>query len=120
MYNEKNIQKILARDFNKKGRLWINDNGFAYHKIGDKYIGFHYGLGVGISDLVGFTEVDIDESMVGERLPIFTAFEVKKGRGKASIEQENFIKFIRSKGGIGGIVYDSEQIQKEIEQWRMN
>lgn len=120
MYNEKNIQKILARDFNDKGRLWINDNGFAYHKIGGSYIGFRYGLGVGISDLIGFTEVEIDESMVGKRLPIFTAFEVKKGRGKASIEQENFIKFIRSKGGISGIVYDNDNIEKEIEKWRMN
>ena len=114
---ETDVQKTLAIGFTDKGRLWINDNGFGFHKIGDKYIGFRYGLGVGIADLVGFTEVMVTEEMVGRRLPIFTAFEVKTSTGRPSVEQEKFIAFIQSKGGISAVVRSRDDIDKEIEEW---
>lgn len=114
---ETDLQKTLAIGFSDNGRLWINDNGFGFHKIGDKYIGFRYGLGVGIADLIGYTEVVITEDMVGRRLPIFTAFEVKTSSGRPSVEQEKFIAFIKSKGGIGAIVRSRDDIDKEINEW---
>ena len=116
---ETDLQKTLAIGFSDKGRVWINDNGFGFHKIGDKYIGFRYGLGVGIADLIGYTEVVITEDMVGRRLPIFTAFEVKTSSGRPSVEQEKFIAFIRSKGGISAIVRSRDDIDKEINEWHM-
>ena len=109
---ETNLQKRLAMEFGAKGlgRLWINDNGMAFHKIGkDDYRPFRYGMGKGIADLIGFTLVD------GK--PIFTAFEVKTKTGRASEEQKNFIAMVRANGGIAGIVRGFAEIEEEIRQW---
>lgn len=108
---ETNLQKKLILEFSKRnlGRLWINDNGQGYHKIGNEYRPFRYGLGKGISDLIGFTMVD------GK--PIFTAFEVKTKTGRASEAQINFITMVKEHGGIAEIVRGFEDIEKEIEAY---
>ena len=64
----------------------------------------HAGLCEGSSDLIGWTTVEITPDMVGKRIAVFTAAEVKTANGRASHEQANFIEAVRQAGGIAGIV----------------
>ena len=50
--------------YSDKGRLFKVDNGLAYHRIGSEYVPFKSGPGVGVSDLLGFPKVTINEEMV--------------------------------------------------------
>lgn len=64
----------------------------------------HAGLCVGSSDIIGWTPIEITPDMVGARVAVFTALEVKTGRLTATDEQERFIAAVRSAGGIAGVV----------------
>lgn len=55
----------------------------------------HAGLCVGSSDLVGWRSVD--------GVAQFVAIEVKGARGRASAEQEGFIKAVQAAGGCAAI-----------------
>ncbi len=61
------------------------------------------GLCKGSSDLIGWTEVEITPEMVGKKVAVFTAIEVKRSSGKVSPEQLNFISKAKSAGAIAGI-----------------
>lgn len=61
------------------------------------------GLCKGSSDLIGWTEVEITPEMVGKKVAIFTAIEVKTNTGRVTQEQLNFVQKIKSSGGIAGI-----------------
>lgn len=80
---------------------------------GDKLIidprPLHAGLCVGSSDLIGWTPVVITESMVGKKVAVFTAIEVKKPSGKASPSQLNFIHQVSIDGGIAGIAKNEDE-----------
>jgi hypothetical protein len=60
------------------------------------------------SDLIGIRTVTITESMVGKTVGIFVAIEVKKSEwvrsptDKREIAQENFINWVKARGGIAG------------------
>lgn len=61
------------------------------------------------SDLIGFIEVTVTPEMVGKSIAVFTAVEVKKENWKPSNDQRelfqrNFIEWVKSKGGIAGMV----------------
>jgi len=62
------------------------------------------------SDLIGFTEITITPEMVGKKIAVFTAVEVKKENWKPDYKdqrethQRNFIDWVKSKGGIAGMV----------------
>jgi hypothetical protein len=42
--------------------------------------------------------------MVGQKVAIFTALEVKTPTGKVSPQQQKFIDMVRKHGGIGAVV----------------
>ena len=62
------------------------------------------GLCQGSSDLIGWTTVEVTPDMVGKKIAVFTAVEVKASTGKVSSEQINFIQRVREAGGIAGAV----------------
>lgn len=62
--------------------------------------------GEGGSDLIGWQSITITPEMVGQRVAIFVACEVKKPGGTPSPDQFNFIAQVKAAGGIG-IVADS-------------
>ena len=74
----------------------------------------HAGLCEGSSDLVGWTETTITHDMVGKKVAIFTAIEVKTDAGRVSASQMNFISRIRQAGGIAGIARSPEEARKLI------
>ena len=67
------------------------------------------------SDRIGFTEVLITPTMVGKKLAVFTAIEVKReGWGPKNLDaretaQKNFIDFVRSRGGIAAFCNSAQQ-----------
>jgi hypothetical protein len=75
------------------------------------------GLCKGSSDLIGWTPVTVTPDMVGQRLAVFTAIEVKGPKGKTSPEQTNFIDRVKIDGGIAGVARsadDATQITNQL------
>lgn len=69
------------------------------------------GLCVGSSDLICITPKTITQDMVGEKIGVFTAIEVKTYRkgSEASDDQTKFINHVKKMGGIAGIARSEEE-----------
>jgi len=101
---------------NNTGRAWIGKSAVmtARKQIwvnpGDVIIEqgrfFHAGLCVGSSDLIGFKSVEVTQEMVGTKVAIFLAPEIKTKTGKISPEQANFQNMVISHGGIAFVATD--------------
>lgn len=70
----------------------------------------HAGLCVGSSDCIGFTPITITQDMVGDRIAIFTAVEVKTATGRPTQEQKDFLAMVRKFGGLAGIARNDEDL----------
>lgn len=73
------------------------------------------GLVPGASDLIGLRSVVITPAMLGKRLAIFSAIEVKSIHGRASEDQINFVETILSLGGRAGVAKTVKQSRMIIE-----
>lgn len=78
------------------------------------------GLIAGSSDLIGWTVREITPDMVGKKVAIFTAIEVKTMVGTASGSQLNFLNTVRADGGIAGVVKTEEEALKLLQIERKN
>lgn len=104
---------------NNVGKAWIGQSKqftkptTVNVKSGDVLIQnarfFHAGLCTGSSDLIGFKSVEITPEMVGKKIAVFTAAEVKTSSGKASPEQIAFINMVNKFGGIGFIARNEKE-----------
>lgn len=110
---ESNIQKKIMIAVSKYSRVFRNNVGTGWTgkisptKDGGKYIKdarpLKAGLCIGSSDLIGWTEKTVTADMIGQKIAIFTALEIKTATGKATKEQLNFIRVVKQSGGISGI-----------------
>jgi len=110
--SEKNIQSLIMaanvatmfRNNTGQGVLGqvVRQDGGTFHIVNGRRVQF--GLCVGSSDLIGWKSVTITPDMVGKKLAVFTALEVKTSTGRPTKEQVNFIQAVRSAGGFAGIV----------------
>ena len=57
----------------------------------------------GTADIIGITPVVITQSMVGQRVGVFTAIEVKKPGEKPKSHQKNYLNRMRELGAIAGV-----------------
>ena len=57
----------------------------------------------GGSDLIGWRSITVTPDMVGRKLAVFLAIEVKGEHGKATDHQRNFIARVRADGGLAGV-----------------
>jgi len=80
----------------------------------------HSGLCKGSSDLIGWTPIEITPEMVGKKIAVFTAIEVKTIRGRVSKEQINFLNQINLDGGIATIATSPEQAVDLINNMTKN
>ena len=114
-------------------RLWRNNRGKAWlgpaarlaagqlvlAETGDVLVKraqlVDFGLIDGASDLIGLTQVVVTPAMIGQRLAVFTALEVKDYRGRASEAQTNFVRFVREFGGRAGIARSPEDAASVVE-----
>jgi len=81
-------------------RIWRNNTGKLRDRHGRM---IEFGLCPGSSDLIGATTITITPEMVGRKIAIFTAIEVKSDTGKPSREQQTFIDVLRDRGARAGV-----------------
>ena len=70
-----------------------------------------FGLCKGSSDLIGFRSITITPDMVGQKIAVFSAIEVKD-KGKVTVEQKNFINIINNAGGYAGVAKNVNDAKK--------
>lgn len=94
---------IGARMFRNNVGSWRDKHG---HVI-------KYGLcNPGGSDLIGWLPITVTQSMVGHRLAIFTAAEIKDGDDKDATEaQRNFLAKVRKAGGFGMLIHTFKEAE---------
>ncbi len=123
---ETNVQRSIMLAVSKLGtRIFRNNVGTAWNgknyatKDGKRVIEnaqlIRFGLCKGSSDLIGYTSKTITPDMVGQKVAVFTAIEVKKKGGKESPEQKNFIKRLNDAGGLGGFAYSEAEAAAIIQ-----
>lgn len=112
---ESDIQKKIRLALSKHGRsvIFRNNVGQAWAgkskrlSSGDVLIQDPYpisfGLCTGSSDLIGYTSVVITPEMLGKKVAIFTALEVKRPMSQPTPAQRQFIMRVRQDGGRAGI-----------------
>lgn len=98
-------QEILLALGSDRVRLFNNPVGHAVRPDGSH---ISYGLCLGSSDLIGWRTVEVTPDMVGRRVAVFVACEVKGPMGRVSREQEMFLSAVRLAGGIGAVARSAE------------
>ena len=108
---EANLMRRLLVAIGRRATLFRNNQGVATYADGSVV---KYGIAnPGGSDLIGWTTRTITPDMVGQRVAVFTAVEVKTPTGVLTDKQEHFLEVVRRAGGIG-IVARSEQDAQAI------
>jgi hypothetical protein len=107
---ESEIQRQIRIAMNTgQTRAWRNN--IAKLKVRGQWVGF--GIpGKGGSDLLGFHTITVTPEHVGQKFAVFLAVECKSATGKPTPEQENFIQFVQSAGGIAGIARSAEDARE--------
>lgn len=103
------LHAILKGFSNGPTRLFRNNVGLFQTADGRKVM---TGLCKGSSDIIGWTSVTVTENMVGHKLAVFTAIEVKGPRGRPTKEQVNFIEQVQNAGGLAQICFSTEDVKK--------
>lgn len=101
------LRKIMLACGNGAARLWRNQVG--QYELADGRI-LRSGLCKGSSDLIGWQTVEVTPEMVGQRVAVFVALEVKD-RGRLTAEQAQFLEVVRRAGGIAGEVRSVEDAE---------
>ena len=97
-------------------RLHRNNVGVLKDQRG-QYVRYGVG-GDGGSDLIGPTMLEITPDMVGRRVAIFTAVEVKRKGKKPTVEQEAFLEYVRQAGGIAVLAYSVQEFTDAVNAYR--
>jgi hypothetical protein len=103
---EKNLQNLLRLNLPKNVRLFRNNIGVCK----TEHTTIVYGLCPGSSDLIGWTSTEITADMIGKKIAIFTALEVKTETGKISDDQKIFLENVKNSGGIAKICRKLEDL----------
>lgn len=105
---ETHVETKILLDLGSQG-VWLHKNHIGTGQVkSGAWVKFGF-CNPGGSDLVGGTPIIITQEMVGKKMLIFTAIEVKQGKGKARDNQKSFINAVKSMGGIAGIAKSTEQ-----------
>jgi len=122
MKSESEVQQEIQLEAPKMGVTLMRNNNVAFKDESGRMV--RAGLGnvspnqpYKSSDLIGFTEIIITEQMIGQRIAIFTAVEIKRQSWKATKDereekQRNFINWIKARGGIAGMVNSVDDFVK--------
>ena len=89
-------------------RLFRNNTGALFDMQGRLV---KFGLCKGSSDLIGFRSITITPDMVGQKIAVFSAIEVKD-KGKVTVDQKNFINIINNAGGYAGVAKNVNDAKK--------
>lgn len=107
---ESAIQQLVRLTASQAGAVLFRNNMGAYQDDQGRWV--KYGVcNPGGSDLIGWTSITITPDMVGTRLAVFTAVEVKTTKGRVTDAQLNFIDQVNKAGGRAGVVRSSDDTQ---------
>ena len=122
---ESEIQQLIQIEAAKHGCLLMRNNSGAMKDETGRLV--YFGLGnlsknqkTKSSDLVGITTITITPDMVGRKIGVFTAVEVKKegwSPKKLNEREEyqfNFIQWVKSRGGFAGFASTVDSIKDII------
>lgn len=100
--NEANRMRAIMAGVSTPGvRVFRNNVGALKDQEGRLV---RYGVAnPGGSDLIGWKSVEITQNMVGRKVAVFLAIEVKGERTPIRPEQRNFIDRVKADGGLAGI-----------------
>lgn len=87
-------------------RLWRNNVGRLIDAQGRPVT---FGLCPGSADLIGYVPITITPEMVGMRLAVFAAVEVKRRGGRATPQQLHWLGEVQAAGGRAGIATSVEE-----------
>jgi hypothetical protein len=105
--SEQDIQQRIRLALGKGSvRLWRNNTGTLMDRQGRPV---QFGLCKGSSDLIGLRSITVTPEMVGQRLAVFAAVEVKAERGRVTPEQTAFIDAVNGMGGLAGVARSVEE-----------
>jgi hypothetical protein len=100
--SESTIQKQIRLAVSQGGAtVFRNNTGQLPDRFGRMV---QFGLCKGSSDLIGWRSIVVTPEMVGKRLALFLALEVKTASGPIRPEQKIFIDNVRKAGGLAGVV----------------
>lgn len=91
------VRRLMLAATNLGARLFRNSVGQHTTESGRT---IRYGLCVGSSDLIGWTQHVVTAADIGRTVAIFTAVEAKTARGRATAAQLRFLAAVRAAGGI--------------------
>jgi hypothetical protein len=74
------------------------------------------GLVTGGADTMGWRSVVITPDMVGRRVAVFTAIEVKDN-GRLTADQRTFLTNVHQAGGIAGVARSADQAIALLDSW---
>ena len=89
-------------------RLFRNNVGVAMTNSGSMV---KFGLCTGSSDLIGMIPIEITQEMVGRKMAVFCAIEVKAKKGKLTKQQGLFLEMVNHMGGVGIVVRSPEDLR---------
>jgi hypothetical protein len=118
---ETESKKLFTKYFTKLGtvKLFSNIRGRFYTSLKNPRI-VSAGCGPqGASDYLGWTEVTVTPDMVGKKIAIFTAAEIKRfdapNKVRATVEQIDFISLVNKCGGRAAIIDSMDDAKKLLE-----
>jgi hypothetical protein len=113
---EKDIERTLILYASQCGSTLFKNNVGKLRDDKGNIVSF--GLCKGSSDLIGWTPVIITPEMVGKKLAVFTAVEVKKnkfGKYRATEDQKHFITAVKNNGGMAGVADCKLDLERIID-----
>ena len=72
------------------------------------------GLCTGSSDLIGWRSIEVTAEMVGRRLAVFAAVEVKSSTGRPTEQQRAFLAAVQDAGGVACVARSVEDAQRAL------
>jgi hypothetical protein len=119
--NESKVSALVVLALQKLGTTLFRNTVGRFMVIDERTGGERYvqtGLCKGSSDRIGLTEYRVKPSDVGRKLAVFTAIETKRTfGGRNSVEQENFVSWVRESGGIAGFANSPESAERIIREF---
>lgn len=104
------MHRILERVGKGAVRLFRNNVGAL--PDGDGRIIYYGVCNPGGSDLIGWKSVVVTPDMVGKRVAIFVAGEVKVAGRRATQAQQNFLRNVEEAGGIAGVLRSEDDAER--------
>jgi len=126
MKSESDVQQLIQLEAPKHNCVLLRNNSGAFTDANGRLVRFGLGqtsnaTNYKSSDLIGWTEITITSEMVGKKVAVFTAIEVKKEAWRSTKNtrealQENFINWVKMRGGIAAFINNVDDFIRLLRQ----